>query len=666
MLKRFVLVSLGLWLAGMAWASAAEDQFLMFEDLQVGMEGIGKTIVRGNEIRTFQARIVGLIDSPGELNDFIEIRVSGDAIRESGGVASGMSGSPIYVDGKLIGALSRAIAFDSDPSPFALVTPIGPMLKLLDPARRLAAAALQEQQAKVIELDPTQAAEAELQGYTRLQFVDALPSAQQRLVHPDRLYAVSIATPVLVSGMDERAFAWFSQGIPQDVQASLGQWLALLPGRDAFLDRLSLGLSARYPVQMVNTGLPARQATPAGTTRRLDDLVAGGAVGVTLADGDVTVGAIGTVTYREDDVILAFGHPFLFTGDVEYFLTRAYIYDTVANLQVPFKFGTTTERVGALLQDRFQGIAGTVGTKPRSVRMNVRITDGQSGEVSHYSIDLVRDNTYLASLAFSASLSLLDNTLNRVGKGTLSVDYTIRGAGLPRRLERSDIFASHNDIAVPGPLQVAQVIFLLSQNEFQDPQLDTIDVDISFIPEVKAARLLSIKTDQEVYRPGDTVRYTATFLPFRGEPFESRGEIRIPEGVRSTRLTLHLFGGPRPSSNSSDNNGSPVFDNLEQIIDLVEQLNRNDQLTAELLGIPADDLGRDEQPHHLEQIKGWVISGESRVALKLEPAAPPEAPQEQQEEPQVQEPPAEPENPADEEPQTPEEPKDACKQLFFC
>lgn len=658
MLKRFVLVGLGLWLASVAWASADEG-FLMFEDLQVGMEGIGKTIIRGNEIRTFQARIVGLIDSPGELNDFIEIRVSGDAIREAGGVASGMSGSPIYVNGKLIGALSRAIAFDSDPSPFALVTPIGPMLKLLDPARKLAAAAAL-QQSSVIELEPTQAAEAELQGYTQLQLVNALPSPAERLVHPERLYALPIATPVLVSGMDERAFSWFSQGIPQNVQSSLGQSLALLPERDDFLERLSAGFWAPHPVQLVNTGLPARQATPAGSTRGLDDLVAGGALGVTLVDGDVSVGAIGTVTYRQDDMLLAFGHSFLFTGDAEYFLTRAYIYDTVANLQVPFKFGTTTDRMGSLLQDRFQGIAGMVGAKPRSARMNVRITDEQSGEVYHYSVDMVRNNTYLASLVFSSGLSLLDRTLNRVGKGTLSIDYTIRGAGLPRRLERADIFASQSDIAVPGPLQVAQVVFLLTQNEFQDPQLDTIDLDINFSPEVKAARLVSLEADQEVYHPGDTVHYTATFQPFRGEVFKREGSIRIPEGVSSSRLTLHLFGGPRPSSNNGDSGGTPVFDSLEQIINLVERLNPNDQLTAELLGIPADDLGDGEQPYQSDQIKGWVVSGESRVALKIVPVEQPETPQE------PHEPPAEPENPEDEGTQTPQEPKNSCNQLFFC
>ena len=342
MLRRFALVGMGVLLAAFAWNGAADDQFLFFEDLEVGMEGIGKTIVRGNEIRTFQARIVALVDSPGELNDFIEIRVSGDAIRESGGVAAGMSGSPIYVDGKLIGALSRAISFDASPSPFALVTPIEPMLDLVGATRQLAA---DQQVARgVLDIDPARVGDAALSGYTEIELTDAVPAEAVRQLHPQRAYAVPIATPVMVSGMGTRAFEWFSGGLPQGVARS-GALAA--PGREAFLRELG-------------QGLPGRQATPVGALRGVDDLVPGGAVSVTLASGDVTIGSLGTVTYREDDVVLGFGHSFLFTGDVEYFLARAYIYDTLANLQTPFKFGASTERMGTLFQDRVQGIIGMV------------------------------------------------------------------------------------------------------------------------------------------------------------------------------------------------------------------------------------------------------------------------------------------------------------------
>jgi len=665
MLKRFVLAGLALLLATVAWSSVAENQFLLFEDLEVGMEGVGKTIVRSNEIRTFQARIVALIDAPGELHDFIEIRVSGDAIRESGGVAAGMSGSPIYIDGKLIGALSRAISFDSSPSPFALVTPIGPMLTLVQSTRQLAATHLD--QASLINVDPTQVGDADLTGYTQLELTNALPPETIRQLHPQRLYAVPIATPVMVSGMGGRAFDWFRSGIPDDLKMSMAQQLTLAAGRRQFLDEMGIRLENRFPITLMDSGLPGRQTTPIGSMRGVDDLVPGGALSVTLADGDVTIGALGTVTYREDDVVLGFGHSFLFTGDVEYFLARAYIYDTVANLQTPFKFGTSTERMGTLFQDRFQGIGGIVGVKPKSVRMNVRMTNGETGEVSHYSIDFVQDNTFLASLVFSSGLSLMDQTLNRVGKGTVMVDYTIRGAGLPRRVEHDDIFTSLNDIAVPGPLQVAQVVFLLAQNEFEDPQLDTIDMDISFVPEVRLSRLTSLVTDKESYRPGDLVSYTATFSPYRGESFTVDGQLRIPEGVSSSRLTLHGFGGPRPTSTSNADNNAPTFEDLGQIIEVVEQLSRNDQLTVELLGISQNDLSEQDETVYSQQINDWVITGEQRVQLTIDQSTEPTVTPETQT-PEGSDPTEEEQSQAsDEEDQAPQQQSgDNCQQLFFC
>jgi len=306
------------------------------------------------------------------------------------------------------------------------------------------------------------------------------------------------------------------------------------------------------------------------------------------------------------------------------------------------------------------------------VRMNVRITDEATGEVTHFSVDFIRDNTYLASLVFSSGLTLLDRTLNQVGKGTLDAEYTIRGAGLPRRLEREDIFTSFNDIAVPGPLQVAQIVLLLAQNEFQDPQLDTIDMDLTYIPEVRSARLVGITADKQVYRPGEVVQYEAEFKPYRGEPFTVGGNIRIPQGLKATRLTLHAYGGQLPST-TSDTGNAPAFENLEQIIEVVEGLSRNDQLTAQFLGIPESDLDVGDAIKNSDQIGGWVISGEHRLTLEIDHAT--------EQAPTVTEPQEQPETQQEAETETEEQPggetesddaedsdspQQECKQLFYC
>ena len=117
------------------------SEFLFLDEIETGMKGIGKTIVAGDIIEEFDVEVLGIIDQPGTLSDFIVVQVSGAVIGRAGGIAQGMSGSPVYVNGKLIGALSRAANWSKAITPIGLVTPIEPMLAVLDDARsaRLAA-----------------------------------------------------------------------------------------------------------------------------------------------------------------------------------------------------------------------------------------------------------------------------------------------------------------------------------------------------------------------------------------------------------------------------------------------------------------------------------------------------------------------------------------------
>ena len=121
-------------LASIGGAAAQRSEFLYLNEIKVGMTGIGKTVVAGDVISDFAAEVLGVIDEPGTLSDFIVVRVSGEAIGRSGGIAQGMSGSPIYVGGKLIGALSRAATWSKEITAIGLVTPIEPMLAVLDSA----------------------------------------------------------------------------------------------------------------------------------------------------------------------------------------------------------------------------------------------------------------------------------------------------------------------------------------------------------------------------------------------------------------------------------------------------------------------------------------------------------------------------------------------------
>lgn len=619
-----LLVTLTTLSTGEVLPAQDQSQFMFLDELQPGMEGIGKTVVSGSEIETFPIRIVDIVDNPGELDDHVLIRASGEAIERSGGIAAGMSGSPIYIDGKLIGAIWGAAAFDVSPEPIALVRPIGTMLGLLKPVRERLAARME---------GPI--------GRAELRQVNA---ASRFIV--DGVEFRRISTPVWVSGLNGRAFAWLKDGLDRQVIAE-GQvaLLRLKKSGGDFPSSLELGWGKRFDLAFYNIGVQ-NLATEGGRASEAK-LEPGSAVGALLATGDVSIGSFGTLTYREGDLVLSFGHRFLLRGATEMFLASIEILDTVQSLQVPFKFGVPDERLGAVLEDRFQGIAGALGVDPNHIALRTTVRDRAREVNRDFDVDLVSDPDLLPSLLYSVILSSIDTAINRIGPGTLKVDYIFRGAGLEERVERQDIFYSFSDIATSAPLQIAQVAYLLAWNKFTDPKLDRVDVEISVEQEVRAYEILKLEADKEVYRPGDELQWTVTITPFRGEEEKLQGSLKIPEDVDGGRLTLHAFGGPRPSEDGQE---PPKFESLEELITAIEGLESNDQLTVELLGVSRQngegkEADQEEALSNVQRLKDWVVVGEEYVQLEVE------LPEEQ---------------PAEEEEQPKQEQEEKCKQLFYC
>lgn len=603
----------------------AGDQFMFLDELLPGMEGMGKTVVSGGEIETFQIRLIDIVDNPGQLDDHILIRASGEAIERSGGIAAGMSGSPIYIDGKLIGAIWGAAEFDASAEPIALVRPIETMLELLEPLREQLAARMGEAVSKV-----------ELEQGTLID-IPTLKGIELR----------KLSAPVWVSGLNGRSFAWLRDGL--DERVIVAGRAALLPltvlGED-FLNALRLGLGKRFDLNFYNVKIPnlvAEEGKAIGRAR----LEPGSAVGAMLATGDVSIGSFGTLTHRQGDLCLSFGHPFLLRGATEMFLTSIKILDTVQSMQVPFKFGVPEGRLGAVLEDRLQGIAAALGIEPNGVALRIMVRDSAREVKRNFDVDLVGDPDLLPSLLYSVVLSSIDTAINRIGPGTLKVDYVFRGAGLAERVEREDIFYSFRDIAISAPFQIAQVAHLLAWNKFADLGLDRVDVELSVDREVRVYEIRGLSTDKEVYHPGDELQYSVTVKPFRSDAEEIRGSIKIPEDIQEGGLTLHVFGGPRPSED--DGGEEPTFESLEKLIAAIEGLESNDQLTAELLGVSGVNNDENaERPKSVQKMKDWAVEGEEFVEIKVERVE--EKPEEQPEQPEGEE----------------EKEQEECNQLFYC
>ncbi|MDR7578804.1 MAG: hypothetical protein QN145_08515, partial [Armatimonadota bacterium] len=294
-----VLVVAATTLPGLqSWAQDEAEVFPLSR-IRPGMRGVGRTVVQGTRVEEFQFEVLGLTEGPpGRL---VLFRASGPAIRRSGGTASGMSGSPMYIDGRFAGALSYGYRSAGPDSDLGLFTPAEAMLALLreDRAQRPASGVLALPQplwiggrwVRAVEISD-RAGGSEAQRGPVATFVPA-------------------ASPLLVSGISDRAFRLLQR---------------------------TLRHADVVPVQ--SYGGVGRFPTP--------PLVPGSAVGVVLVRGDVNVWSIGTLSYRRGNRFLAFGHRLFGFGAVDFLLTSAYVHTVVRSTEFPFKEGEVGEPVGTV------------------------------------------------------------------------------------------------------------------------------------------------------------------------------------------------------------------------------------------------------------------------------------------------------------------------------
>ncbi len=545
----------GLLILGALAFGYDRSEFMFLDEIRPGMTGIGKTVVADDVISEFNVDVLGVIDEPGDKSDFIVVRVSGEAIGRAGGIAQGMSGSPVYIDGKLIGALSRAAAWSKALTPIGLVTPIETMLPVLDEVKENVAS--------------TPSPDAVLPG---VRLVDGFtpPSPAAVAAAPDTIFAWPVATPLLVSGLSGRALSALMDGPGAEPKGLIDSFLPLK------FDLDPRGLSAynlRLNPLSGGTTAPGQGTSP---------LVPGGGLGVALATGDVTIGALGTVTYRDGNAVIGFGHPFLTNGVSDFPLTTVHIYDTIKAYDASFKIGTLGEEVGAILADRMTAIGGRLGRSSHLVDLSLGVHDADNGATNSLRIDLVDEPRIMWYLILASGLQAIDSSLDRIGQGTVEVNYQILGDGMPKPLERHDLFLSTQDVAVYPPWQLANIVAFLQYNDFQDPKITRIAASMQVTKELKAIHINHLELDSDSYSPGDTIHYTVELQTYQGENRTVEGEIKIPDNLDAYSIdyiTVRAYGGPRPLESGEN---PREFHSLEELIDAIEDLPSYDTLTVEL------------------------------------------------------------------------------------
>lgn len=562
-----LLISLQLLLSSGVALGSTGDSFLGLESIEKGMEGTGKTVVKGTEISTFSVKVIDVMDEPGKLQDFIVIRASGKPIEESGGVAQGMSGSPVYIDGKLIGALSRSALWSKDASnPIGLVTPINTMLDLFENPGSTGASIRSE--------DTRSSVEDSLEDVFPGKSVEIPDSNSSNGSGEgskgDELVFRKSVTPVMLSGFSKASLNALKNGI--DTTNVKRIYDPLGPLGDSSVQNLKGGLS-QYNLDFHNL-----QGSDRGSGDAME-LQAGGPMGVSLARGDLSIGALGTVTYREDDKVLGLGHRFILNGSSDFLLTEASVLDTVKSYKSPFKLGDVAEAVGTVTQDRTQGVMGKVGKETELFSTNLEISEMGSNGSASFNTELVKTNSLIGTLSYSTIREAINRTLNRTGPGTVKVNYKITGDNMPEPLERTDVFFSYSQASYLPSLQVALFIDALAHNPFKNPELNDIEAEINFERDIRSGQITYFATDKRNYAAGDLLAYQVKVQNYRGELVEKTGGFQLPKDLPPGNYVVAVYGGPRPTNIAPPER----LENFKDWLGYVNNLKSYSSLSVELL-----------------------------------------------------------------------------------
>jgi len=454
------------------------------EALAPGQTGYAVTAAAGNVLERFPIEVLGVQYDNADF-PLVLIKASGDFIESTGGIAAGMSGSPVYIPSgsqdALLGAICCTFA-NSEPG-LALVTPIE-VMRRADPSA--------------------------------VQLVNVPAWGRQMPLEE----AVPVSTPVLFSGLSERA-----SGLLEPLFSNP----AVTP----------------FPAQSMGFG--ATDTADANFS-----LQPGSSISVQLVRGDITVAALGTVTAIEGDNIYAFGHPLLGDGEVSFAFAPAHVSYIVPNDVVSFKLANSGRRVlGTITQDRPYAISGKVGSLPRYLPVTLTLSEGLDGETNGQQVnkrfEVVSGERYYPGLVATATLEAFDEVLEQTTPGNASLlwDITLNDGTTVQVTEQ---ITSRRDIASATARLTGEPLAILANNIFAAPEVARVAVNIRYSTSQRYADVVQVVSEQGEIRAGDTITAYVRLQPYRAEPEVKTLRIPIPEDLDEDELQLIIRGGLEPAT----------------------------------------------------------------------------------------------------------------------
>jgi len=518
-------------------------QFFPVEQVKPGMRAIGYTVFSGSEPKKFELEILGVLTGfPNPGQNAVLSKLLGEELNHTG-VFQGMSGSPVYIDGKLLGAVAFGYQFAKDP--IAGITPIKEMLAVFEQKQN----EKKSDQPRAVSFSEI-SFNADSREYR--EFVESLSGKSNSMVQSvaapgSAQVLMPIATPLSITGVAPEVVARF---------APLFQ---------------SWGFT---PVAGVSGAAQIGDLKKANA----ETLKPGSNIIVPLVRGDYSLSAAGTVTYRDGNRIYAFGHPFLSLGVSEFPMHEGEVVTVMSSQATSFKLSFPTEMVGTISGDRSTGIYGELGKTPKMIPVTINL-ETSLGNRQTYNFDVVSDRFLTPILMQMTVLSTITSTERAIGDSTLQIRGNLKLAGQP------DVdFENRLSVSMNSPLAaafaVSRPISTLFNSGFSDMRLEKITFDIASYDTRNTGRLDRLWINRTEVRPGEKIEIQAFARTDSGGEYIERIPLEIPADAPLGALQIVIGDGASIQAMEPRTGISPK--SLGQLVRELNKIRKADRLYVKL------------------------------------------------------------------------------------
>lgn len=579
---------------GMTTGPIAFDEATMMrpEDLRPGMKGYGLTVFSGIRPEKFEAEVVGVRHRAFPGDDMILCMLSSPYL-EGIGVIAGMSGSPVYMEGKLIGAVAYGWSFSREP--LAGITPIESMLDVYN------STSTDLRDSDELEGSTYRAYEAYRQMYASASFspyqhtkgataveipTRELPyDVRSRYQLPDTVTMQPLSTPLFISSASPRT-------------AELVQ--RLFSNLD--VQPVQMGMSSGGGV-----GSAEAENSPGGKVTDLqalaDEINGGYGLAIPFVEGDLNMAGVGTVTYRHADKLVAFGHPMFEMGIVAYPMAPARINALVRNIMRPFKLGEPLGHVGIVRQDRLPAIGGVFGETARMFPVHASIVDTRYQGKRDYNYQVWDDRDYGPALVMTTLMESISGGARSAGDSVALYNYTLSfddGTSFTKEDYQVDMSGS-----AMVPVRIGSEVGMIVNNPYKRVRPERVDFNIRVADRLPQANIRTAVLDKPAYKPGETVTVRVELEPYRRPIEHIEYAFTLPENMNEGEYDLRISDGH--SRESLERSRNPGGDNVISYETLLETILRNYPKNKLYFAVQDEDTGVSVRGRELPKLPSSII-----------------------------------------------------------